>query len=176
MGSERNRNHVGDLGRTMARNVRRLRTARGLSTREMAALLAEQGRPIPATGVTRIEQFQRSVDVDDLAAIAAVLEVEIGELLSLEACVTCNNQPPEGFICRACGAGADEAASEPQAGGTDDCELIPWWPDAAERLGGVGRTTMYTLIHSGELPSLTIRRRRFVKASDLAAFVEASDP
>lgn len=174
MGSERNRNPVGQLGQTVARNVRRLRGTRDLSTREMAAQLAGHGRPIPATGITRIEHGFRAVDVDDLAAIAAVLGVEIGELLSLEPCAVCKNQPPDGFICRTCGAGADQPATDVSSVTGDDHELIPWWPDAAERLGGISRTTMYNLIRSGELPSVTIRRRRFIRASDLDRLTEGS--
>lgn len=50
--------------------------------------------------------------------------------------------------------------------------LIPWWPDAGQRLGGLGRTSVYHLIKSGELPSVTIGRRRFVADQDLDAFVE----
>lgn len=174
MGNERTRNHVGQLGRTVARNVRRLRGTRELSTREMAEMLAEVGRPIPATSITRIEHLYRSVDVDDLAALASVLGVEIGELLSLAPCAVCNDQPPEGFICRTCGAGTDEAADVVLPVNADDRDLIPWWPDAAEKLGGIGRTTMYNLIRSGELPSVTIRRRRFVRASDLAKLAEGN--
>ncbi|SFO14714.1 DNA binding domain-containing protein, excisionase family [Actinomadura madurae] len=51
-------------------------------------------------------------------------------------------------------------------------KLIPWWPDAGEALGGISRTTTYELIRSGELPSVTIGRRRFVAVADLDAFVE----
>lgn len=53
-----------------------------------------------------------------------------------------------------------------------DKKLIPWWPDAGEALGGISRTTTYQLIKSGELPSVTIGRRRFVAVADLDAFVE----
>ncbi|MEU6039765.1 helix-turn-helix domain-containing protein [Actinomadura sp. NPDC047616] len=50
--------------------------------------------------------------------------------------------------------------------------LIPWWPDAGKALGGLGRTKTYQLIKSGELPSVTIGRRRFVAVHDLRAYVE----
>ena len=50
--------------------------------------------------------------------------------------------------------------------------LIPWWPDAGKALGGISRTTTYQLIKSGELPSVTIGRRRFVVSQDLDAYVE----
>lgn len=54
----------------------------------------------------------------------------------------------------------------------DDRELIPWWPDAGRLLGGISRTKMYYLIRDGELPSVTIGRRRFVAKRDLVAYVE----
>lgn len=55
----------------------------------------------------------------------------------------------------------------------EEPKLIPWWPDAGKALGGIGRTTTYQLIKSGELPSVTIGRRRFVAVQDLDAYVEA---
>jgi excisionase family DNA binding protein len=54
----------------------------------------------------------------------------------------------------------------------DDRKLIPWWPDAGRALGGLGRTKTYYLIKSGELPSVTIGRRRFVAMRDLEEFIE----
>ncbi|SNR35057.1 helix-turn-helix domain-containing protein [Actinomadura mexicana] len=52
-----------------------------------------------------------------------------------------------------------------------DPMLIPWWPDAAEALGGIGRTTTHQLIKSGELPSVTIGRRRFVPVEGIKDYV-----
>lgn len=54
----------------------------------------------------------------------------------------------------------------------DTRRLIPWWPDAGQMLGGIGRTSVYHLIKSGELPSVTIGRRRFVAVQDLEEYVE----
>jgi predicted DNA-binding transcriptional regulator AlpA len=54
----------------------------------------------------------------------------------------------------------------------EDRKLIPWWPDAGRALGGLGRTSMYHLIRSGELPSVTIGRRRFVAVRDIEDYVE----
>lgn len=54
----------------------------------------------------------------------------------------------------------------------EDRELIPWWPDAGHALGGIGRTKLYYLIRDGDLPSVTIGRRRFVAKRDLKAYVE----
>jgi len=54
----------------------------------------------------------------------------------------------------------------------EDRKLIPWWPDAGRALGGLGRTSVYLLIKSGELPSVTIGRRRFVAVQDLDAYIQ----
>lgn len=54
----------------------------------------------------------------------------------------------------------------------DDRRLIPWWPDAGHALGGLGRTSVYHLIKSGELASCTIGRRRFVAVQDIDAYVD----
>ena len=44
-------------------------------------------------------------------------------------------------------------------------------PEAAARLG-IGRTTLYALIERGELPTVTIGRRRLVTESALVAYLE----
>jgi len=72
---------VGPVGSNVAVNVRRIRKVRGLTTRQLSARLAEAGRPIPASGITRIEQELRRVDVDDLTALAAALGVRATQLL-----------------------------------------------------------------------------------------------
>ncbi|SDJ94139.1 helix-turn-helix domain-containing protein [Nonomuraea jiangxiensis] len=54
----------------------------------------------------------------------------------------------------------------------EDRKLIPWWPDAGRLLGGLGRTTMHGLVASGELPSITIGRRRFIATRDIEEYVE----
>lgn len=72
---------VGDLGRNVAINIRRLREARQLSTRQLSKRLESAGRRIPASGLTRIEQGERRVDIDDLATLALVLDIDPGHLL-----------------------------------------------------------------------------------------------
>lgn len=73
---------VGPSGRQVADNVARLRRARGLSTRGLAKALDEHGRSIPSSGLSRIEQGTRRVDVDDLLALAAALGVTPTQLWS----------------------------------------------------------------------------------------------
>src|SRR5215216_5898212 len=65
---------IGLTGQAVARNLRRLRTQQELSLQDLSDRLAQVGRPILATGLSKIEQGTRRVDVDDLVAIAAALE------------------------------------------------------------------------------------------------------
>ncbi|WP_185909603.1 helix-turn-helix domain-containing protein [Streptomyces sp. WAC01280] len=72
---------VGVTGKTVAANLARLRKARGLSTRQMAAELERMGRPVSASGVTRMEKGDRHVTSDDLAALAILFGVSPSALL-----------------------------------------------------------------------------------------------
>ncbi|WP_381562898.1 helix-turn-helix domain-containing protein [Streptomyces eurythermus] len=79
--------------RTVADNVRRLRTARGMSLRALAAELKEIGHPLSADALNKIENGRtpahgteepkqvRRVDVDDLTALAQALRVSPMSLL-----------------------------------------------------------------------------------------------
>lgn len=95
---------VGDAGQVVARNVARLRAHRGLSTRQLSAALAAAGRPVPASGITRVEQAERRVDVDDLVAFAKAFGVPPTALLGQPDCASCLDTPPPGFACTTCGA------------------------------------------------------------------------
>jgi transcriptional regulator with XRE-family HTH domain len=66
---------VGATGRQAAANLLRLRKVRGYSVRKLSALLAEAGRHVSPSGITWMEHGQRRIDVDDLVALAAVLNV-----------------------------------------------------------------------------------------------------
>ncbi len=72
---------AGPSSARVAANVRRLRTEQQISTYELAKLLADAGWPIGAGGITRIEQGERRVDVDDLVALALVFGVSPNVLL-----------------------------------------------------------------------------------------------
>jgi excisionase family DNA binding protein len=51
--------------------------------------------------------------------------------------------------------------------------------EARERLGGIARNTIYELLRSGELGSVLIKRRRFISAAAIAAYIavtESTDP
>lgn len=71
----------GPVARRVADNVRKLRDQRGLTLQQLSELLTEVGRPIVPSGVGKIEQLQRRVDVDDLVALALALDVTPNRLL-----------------------------------------------------------------------------------------------
>jgi transcriptional regulator with XRE-family HTH domain len=70
------------LGDIAARNVRALRDRRRLTVRELSQRLGDLGRPILPSGITKIEQGGRRIDVDDLAALAVALNTSPAFLLS----------------------------------------------------------------------------------------------
>src|SRR5688572_761624 len=61
--------------------MREIRTARGLTLQQLSNRLAELGRPILLSALSKIEKGQRRVDTDDLVAIALALEVSPNHLL-----------------------------------------------------------------------------------------------
>ncbi|MER5259750.1 helix-turn-helix transcriptional regulator [Streptomyces sp. NPDC002855] len=72
---------VGPTGKTVAANIARLRDRRGMTTRQLSGELERAGRPIPASGITRMEKGERVVTADELAALAVVLGVSPAALL-----------------------------------------------------------------------------------------------
>ncbi|GAA3272659.1 helix-turn-helix transcriptional regulator [Streptomyces lavendulae] len=79
--AEKQKTSLGPVGSTLQENVRRLREAQRLTYVELSDRLSEVGRPIPVLGLRRIERGERRVDVDDLVALALVLNVSPGSLL-----------------------------------------------------------------------------------------------
>lgn len=72
-------NTQGPVGECVQRNIREVRE--GTSTYELARELEKLGRPISPAGITKIEQGQRRVDVDDLVALAIALGTTPNRLL-----------------------------------------------------------------------------------------------
>lgn len=74
---EKTTNPLGDAGKAVSRNVKRLREQQRLTFVELSERLAalEPPRPIPVLGLRRIEREERRVDVDDLFAFAEVFGV-----------------------------------------------------------------------------------------------------
>lgn len=79
--SERQRgNPIDASGKVVAFNIRRHRQAKGIDLRKLESLLSET-RPISASALSKIENRKRSVDVDDLVALAVALDVTPNALL-----------------------------------------------------------------------------------------------
>lgn len=71
----------GQTGLSVRGNIARVRKERDMSWAQMSRFLSKAGRPISALGLRRIEDGSRRVDVDDLMAIAIVLDVTPNDLL-----------------------------------------------------------------------------------------------
>jgi transcriptional regulator with XRE-family HTH domain len=73
---------LGEAGHTVKAQVRRLREQRGLSLQALSERLETVGRPILASGLSKIEAGTRRVDVDDLVALAEALGTVPDDLLT----------------------------------------------------------------------------------------------
>ncbi len=67
--------------RRVAENVRLLRRERGWSLEALSARLARLGRPLSLSGISKVENGDRGVDVDELVALALALDVTPNRLL-----------------------------------------------------------------------------------------------
>jgi transcriptional regulator with XRE-family HTH domain len=72
---------AGPTSMRVSENLLRLRRKSGLTAAELSRRLASLGQPIVETGIIKIEKGDRRVDVDDLIALAAALDVSPSELL-----------------------------------------------------------------------------------------------
>jgi transcriptional regulator with XRE-family HTH domain len=72
---------LGEVGWAVAHNVKALREARKLTQTGVSDRMGAIGRPLQPTGVLKVEQGARRVDVDDLVALALVFDVPPDELL-----------------------------------------------------------------------------------------------
>jgi transcriptional regulator with XRE-family HTH domain len=74
--SERQRgNPIGPTGMIVAGNVKRIRSALGITQAQLSERLGQLGRPIPIASVGKIETGDRKVEIDDFMAIAVALDV-----------------------------------------------------------------------------------------------------
>ncbi len=73
---------IGPTGHTVRANVSKFRKLRGLTLRELAERLEQGGRKMAHNTISEIERGARRVDVDDLTALAAALDVAPVDLLS----------------------------------------------------------------------------------------------
>ena len=78
-------NDLGPAGSYLAMRVRDVRVANGLKQRDLADRMTEAGQRIQQTGIAKIEAGLRRVEVDDLMALSAALEVPVTDLLPVDA-------------------------------------------------------------------------------------------
>ncbi|MGI9085611.1 MAG: helix-turn-helix domain-containing protein [Aeromicrobium sp.] len=71
----------GPTSKRVAANVKALRAERRITLDELARRMAELGRPILKSGLSKLETGDRRVDVDDLMALAIALETNTNALL-----------------------------------------------------------------------------------------------
>ena len=71
----------GPIGHQVAAQIRWQRERRNLSLQQLSERLTVVGRPILPSGISKIEQGARRVDVDDLVALADALGTAPGALL-----------------------------------------------------------------------------------------------
>jgi transcriptional regulator with XRE-family HTH domain len=72
------------VGKRIGNTVRRFRHERGMDLRDLEGKLAEEGHPIKLGQLSKLERGERRVDVDDLVALAIVLNVTPSQLLMPE--------------------------------------------------------------------------------------------
>lgn len=64
-----------------AENLKALRDAAGMSRRQLVEALNEQGVPVHATTLRRLEEGEQQMKVDEAAAIAGYFQITMEELL-----------------------------------------------------------------------------------------------
>lgn len=72
---------LGPVGERVAAHVARVRTRKGWDQKQLSDRLAAIGRPMSPSVISKIEQGDRRVDVDDLIALAVALDIYVGGLL-----------------------------------------------------------------------------------------------
>lgn len=65
----------GPVSRHVVENIRRLREGKGWSYPRLSEEMTRAGRPILSTGLHRLENGKRRIDVDDLTGLALALDV-----------------------------------------------------------------------------------------------------
>ncbi|HEU0237843.1 MAG TPA: hypothetical protein VFR11_01000 [Micromonosporaceae bacterium] len=75
LGVAEKKNPLGPAGELTRQTVRTLRLRRNLQYKQISEALAAVGRPIPTLGLSRLEDGDRRVDVDDLVALSLVFDL-----------------------------------------------------------------------------------------------------
>lgn len=70
------------IKQVVADNIRRARTGRGMTTRDLSERLAKVGHPLDQSAISRVEGQRRRVDVEDLVGFALALNTSPSFLLA----------------------------------------------------------------------------------------------
>lgn len=122
----------GEVGHLVAAQVRWERERKHLSLHQLSDRLAAIGRPILPSGLSKIEQGTRRVDVDDLVALADALGTVPGALLQGPLRESVGLTEEQGVI----GKAAIDAVRLCEAAGMTRYDVIAWMnmADAARRM------------------------------------------
>ncbi|MEU0588276.1 helix-turn-helix transcriptional regulator [Streptomyces sp. NPDC006132] len=71
----------GPTSKRVAENIAHWRKARGLQQKDLSQRMAEVGRPMLPTVISKIERGDRRIDIDDLVALSLALRVGLLRLL-----------------------------------------------------------------------------------------------
>ncbi|WP_433699268.1 helix-turn-helix domain-containing protein [Nocardiopsis sp. CA-288880] len=79
--SGRTYSSIGPTGQQIGQNVAVIRGQQGVTTEQLAQRLTDVGVPIKASAITKVEKGQRRLTVDELVALAVVLDVNPSALM-----------------------------------------------------------------------------------------------
>ena len=116
-------NPAGITHEHVAQNLRTARQAIGMDVRTAARLMTEAGRKLAPSGISKIENGDRRVDVDDLTALAYILRTTPAALLTPLAEAVTLTGVPESFLpeeIQAWVAGAVKLTTE---------DLVRYWKE-----------------------------------------------
>jgi transcriptional regulator with XRE-family HTH domain len=91
-------NPVGVTHKHVAANIRAARQAVGMDVRTAARMMSEAGRKISPSGISKIENGDRRVDVDDLTALAFTLKTTPAALLTPPSQAVTLSGVPQDFL------------------------------------------------------------------------------
>lgn len=93
------------LSVAVADRIQRARRIRGVKLSELADAMEAHGYPLGSQALYRLESGRkRVVTVDEVVAIAVVLDIDVLALIEGPVCPACQDRPPAGFVCVACEA------------------------------------------------------------------------
>lgn len=99
--------------------IRSYRKAQGVSVQALADAITANGYHCLRSTLANHEGGRhQTIPVDLVCEAARVLGVPVAALLSDTACSVCDDKPPRGFTCNACGAGGPTPAEEEVKGGS----------------------------------------------------------